>query len=171
MRLTFHGVKLFVQEPDSEGEGGLPMPDEGLRTVLDVCSRMDWTGYEDSESKEVVSMMMMISGDKYFSFVRYGQKCRKCKQFYSRPLPFYFSESHIKWDGSHPWRSCNPIIRNVLRIQQLMMEPSQTDFSLVEPIYIFMFVTLNLNLGSRAGLDSSLNSILVHSFFHQTKWF
>ena len=134
------------------------MPDEGLRTVLDVCSRMDWTGYEDSESKEVVSMMMMISGDKYFSFVRYGQKCRKCKQFYSRPLPFYFSESHIKWDGSHPWRSCNPIIRNVLRIQQLMMEPSQTDFSLVEPIYIFMFVTLNLNLGSRAGLDSSLNS-------------
>ena len=42
----------------------------------------------------------------YYSPPRYGQKCNRCRQFYSRPLPFFFSEPEdlTKSNGTTPWR-------------------------------------------------------------------
>merc|ERR1711971_1524405 len=34
----------------------------------------------------------------------FGQKCRKCKGFYSNPMPFFFTEGHPEFDDTTPWR-------------------------------------------------------------------
>eukprot|EP00092_Neocalanus_flemingeri_P076511 GFUD01094911.1.p1 GENE.GFUD01094911.1~~GFUD01094911.1.p1 ORF type:complete len:145 (+),score=45.49 GFUD01094911.1:164-598(+) len=52
-------------------------------------SNMAWLSF-DMKSQEVSRM--------------YGQKCNNCKNFYSKPFPFFYSEHHRKFDGTTPWR-------------------------------------------------------------------
>merc|ERR1711872_1183230 len=52
-------------------------------------SNMAWISF-DMKNQEVSRM--------------FGQKCNVCKEFYSMPFPFFYSEQHWKYDGTTPWR-------------------------------------------------------------------
>merc|ERR1719228_1220175 len=34
----------------------------------------------------------------------YGQKCNGCRLFYSRPFPFFYADTHPRYDRTMPWR-------------------------------------------------------------------